>query len=76
MFAKEQMYHPSLKPLIQFVEQKVPNGLAGAILCAEPFIKDEPFALLLGDELLYATGDEKPCIKTLAEIWILWYTSY
>ena len=54
---------------VQFVEQKVPNGLAGAILCAEPFIKDEPFALLLGDELLYATGDEKPCIKTLAEIY-------
>ena len=54
---------------VQFVEQKVANGLAGAILCAEPYIQDEPFALLLGDELLYATGDEKPCIKRLAEIY-------
>ena len=53
---------------VKFVEQKVPNGLAGAILCAEPYVKDQPFALLLGDELLYATGSEKPCIKRLAEI--------
>ena len=53
---------------VHFVVQEVANGLAGAILCAEPFIKDEPFALLLGDELLLASGDEKPCMKRLAEI--------
>ena len=54
---------------VHFVVQEVANGLAGAILCAEPFVKDEPFALLLGDELLYAEGDEKPCMKRLAEIY-------
>jgi len=53
---------------VTFVEQKIPNGLAGAILCAEPFVKDEPFALLLGDELLYAEGDETPCIKRLVDV--------
>ena len=53
---------------VTFVEQKVANGLAGAILCAEPFVKDQPFALLLGDELLYAENDEKPCIKRLVEV--------
>ena len=53
---------------VTFVEQKIPNGLAGAILCAEPFVKDEPFALLLGDELLYAEGDETPCIKRLVDL--------
>ncbi len=53
---------------VQFVVQEVANGLAGAILCAEPFIKDQPFALLLGDELLYAEGEQKPCMKRLAEI--------
>ena len=37
---------------VTFAVQKEANGLAGAILCAEPFVKDEPFALLLGDELL------------------------
>lgn len=54
---------------VKFVEQKVANGLAGAVLCAEEYIKNEPFALLLGDELLYAEGDEKPCIKRLTEIY-------
>ncbi len=53
---------------VHFAVQKVPNGLAGAILCAEPFVKDEPFALLLGDELIYAGANEKPCIKRLTEI--------
>lgn len=54
---------------IKFVEQKVANGLAGAILCAEPYVKDEPFALLLGDELIYAGEGDKPCMKRLAEIY-------
>lgn len=53
---------------VQFVVQKEANGLAGAILCAEPFVKDEPFALLLGDELLFAEEGETPCIKRLVDI--------
>ncbi len=53
---------------VKFAVQEVANGLAGAILCAEPFVKDEPFALLLGDELLYSEKGQKPCIKRLAEI--------
>ncbi len=53
---------------IHFVVQEVANGLAGAILCAEPYIKDQPFALLLGDELIYASEKDKPCMKRLAEI--------
>ncbi len=54
---------------VKFVVQKVANGLAGAILCAEKYIKNEPFALLLGDELMYASGKEKPCMKRLTEIY-------
>ncbi len=54
---------------VTFVTQEIPNGLAGAILCAEPFIKNEPFALLLGDELLYADKGQTPCIKRLAEVY-------
>ncbi len=53
---------------VRFAVQEVANGLAGAILCAEPFIKDEPFALLLGDELIYASENDKPCMKRLTEI--------
>lgn len=52
---------------VKFVEQRKPDGLAGAILCAEPFVKDQPFALLLGDEIIDAKG-KKPCIKRLKEI--------
>ena len=53
---------------VQFAVQEVPNGLAGAILCAEKYIGNEPFALLLGDELLYAGENDKPCIKRLVEV--------
>ena len=54
---------------VKFVVQHEANGLAGAILCAEPFVKDEPFALLLGDELLVAKDGQKPCIKALADVY-------
>ena len=54
---------------VKFVVQETANGLAGAILCAEKYVKDEPFALLLGDELMYAEKGEKPCIKRLCEIY-------
>ena len=54
---------------VKFVVQEVANGLAGAILCAEPYVKDQPFALLLGDELLYAEQGQTPCIKTLIDVY-------
>ncbi len=54
---------------VKFVVQHTANGLAGAILCAEPFVKNQPFALLLGDELLVADKGQTPCIKRLADIY-------
>ncbi len=55
---------------VKFVTQTVANGLAGAILCAESFLEDgEPFALLLGDELMYAGENETPCMKTLVDVY-------
>lgn len=54
---------------VTFVVQEVANGLAGAMLCAEPYLKGEPFALLLGDELIYAGENDKPCIKRLVEVY-------
>lgn len=53
---------------VKFVEQKEANGIAGAILAAEPYVGSEPFALLLGDEILYAEGSEQPCIGRLKEV--------
>lgn len=68
---KDKLYQIALDTRrfnVQFAVQENANGLAGAILCAEPYVGDEPFALLLGDELLCAGEGEKPCMKRLAEI--------
>jgi len=35
-----------------FIRQGVPRGLGHAILCARPFVKDEPFAVILSDDLI------------------------
>ncbi|MGN7468996.1 glucose-1-phosphate thymidylyltransferase [Brevibacillus sp. SAFN-007a] len=37
---------------ITFIEQEVPLGIAHAVHLAQPFLQDEPFILLLGDNLL------------------------
>lgn len=47
------------------VRQKNPMGLGHAILCAEPVIGDEPFAILLGDDLI---DSEVPCTRQLINI--------
>lgn len=54
---------------ITFVVQKEANGLAGAILCASELIGNEPFALLLGDELLLAEEGQTSCLKRLVDIY-------
>lgn len=51
---------------IHYVRQKEAKGLGHAVYCAKTFVGDEPFALLLGDDLVYAS---KPCIKQLAEMY-------
>ena len=53
---------------VQFAVQEVANGLAGAILCAEKYVGNEPFALLLGDELLWAEQGQTPCMKRLVDV--------
>jgi UTP--glucose-1-phosphate uridylyltransferase len=49
---------------ITTVRQQVPLGLGHAIWCARAFIGDDPFAILLPDDLVLA---EKPCLLQLAE---------
>jgi len=46
------------------VRQKNPMGLGHAILCAESVIGDEPFAVLLGDDLI---DSRIPCVKQLVQ---------
>ncbi len=51
---------------IHYIRQKEPRGLGHAIYCAKSFIGDEPFAVLLGDDIVYS---EKPCLKQMIEIY-------
>jgi UTP--glucose-1-phosphate uridylyltransferase len=46
------------------VRQQVPLGLGHAIWCARAFIGDDPFAILLPDDLVLS---ETPCLQQLAE---------
>ncbi len=46
------------------VRQQVPLGLGHAIWCARTFIGDDPFAILLPDDLVLS---ETPCLKQLAD---------
>ena len=50
---------------IYFVRQRMPKGLGHAVGCAKDFVGNEPFAVLLGDDLFHCS--EKPCIKQLIE---------
>jgi len=47
------------------VRQKVPLGLGHAVLCARDLVGDEPFAVMLADDLV---DSEVPCIKQLMNI--------
>jgi UTP--glucose-1-phosphate uridylyltransferase len=52
---------------IHYIRQKEPLGLGHAISCASRFIGDEPFAVLLGDDVVHSP--EKPCLKQLVEVY-------
>jgi UTP--glucose-1-phosphate uridylyltransferase len=47
---------------IHFIRQKEPKGLGHAINCARTFVGDEPFAVMLGDDIVDA---KIPCLKQL-----------
>ncbi|MBO1753532.1 UTP--glucose-1-phosphate uridylyltransferase GalU [Allobranchiibius sp. CTAmp26] len=42
---------------VHFIRQGEPLGLGHAVLCAKPHVGDEPFAVLLGDDLIDETED-------------------
>jgi UTP--glucose-1-phosphate uridylyltransferase len=50
---------------IFYVRQKQALGLGHAILCAKEFVGDEPFAVLLGDDIIDA---ENPCLSQLIQV--------
>ncbi len=54
---------------IYYVRQKKPLGLGHAISCAEAFVGNEPFVVLLGDDIIYTdkSKGEVPVTKQLIE---------
>lgn len=58
---------------IHYIRQKEPLGLGHAIYCAKCFIGNEPFAVLLGDDIVY--NPKKPCLKQMIEAYDEYKTS-
>jgi UTP--glucose-1-phosphate uridylyltransferase len=50
---------------IHYIRQKEPKGLGHAIWCARKFIGNEPFAVMLGDDIVVS---EPPCLKQLINV--------
>ncbi len=51
---------------IHYIRQKEAKGLGHAIYCAKSFIGNEPFAVLLGDDIV---DSKTPCIKQLMDVY-------
>lgn len=51
---------------IHFIRQKEARGLGHAVLCARQFVGEEPFAVLLGDDLVDAKA---PCLAQLIDVY-------
>ena len=48
-----------------FIRQQSPHGLGHAVWCARDLVGDEPFAVLLADELLW--NPARPCLKQMVD---------
>jgi len=57
---------------VTYIRQKEPKGLGHAILCAKTFVGDEPFAVLLGDDIVDA---EPPCLSQMIDVFDVYNTS-
>jgi UTP--glucose-1-phosphate uridylyltransferase len=51
---------------IHYIRQKTPLGLGDAIRCARSFIHNEPFAVMLGDDIV---DNDVPCLKQLIDFY-------
>ncbi|MDX8366297.1 UTP--glucose-1-phosphate uridylyltransferase GalU [Cytobacillus sp. IB215665] len=51
---------------IYYIRQKEPLGLGHAVLCAKQFIGDDPFAVLLGDDIMIS---KPPAIKQMMNVY-------
>ena len=56
---------------VHYIRQKKMRGLGDAILCAKSFMAGGPFAVLLGDDVVYAdaTKGQQPALRQLIDIY-------
>jgi UTP--glucose-1-phosphate uridylyltransferase len=57
---------------IYYIRQKEPKGLGHAISCAKTFVGNEPFAVMLGDDVV---DSQVPCLKQLIDCYSEYKTS-
>ncbi len=50
-----------------YIRQAEPLGLGHAVLCAKPVVQDEPFAVILADDLIDG-GEQQPIVKQMVEV--------
>ncbi|OAI48343.1 UTP--glucose-1-phosphate uridylyltransferase [Gammaproteobacteria bacterium SCGC AG-212-F23] len=50
-----------------YVRQKSPQGLGHAVWCAKPLVMNEPFAVLLADDLI--DGGKKSCLQQMVDVY-------
>ncbi|MFN2119045.1 MAG: UTP--glucose-1-phosphate uridylyltransferase GalU [Anaerolineales bacterium] len=50
-----------------FIRQPMPKGLGHAVLMAKTVIGDDPFAVILADDLI--DGGERPCLQQMVELY-------
>jgi UTP--glucose-1-phosphate uridylyltransferase len=55
-----------LLKIVHYIRQKQPLGLGHAVLCASKFIGNEPFGLLLGDDII---DSNPPCLKQMMDLY-------
>ena len=63
-FYYESVRYPAQVANIYFIRQKETKGLGHAVLCAKSFVGNEPFAVLLGDDIMVG---KKPVIRQLID---------
>ncbi len=61
----EELRHVQTMASYCYVRQSEPRGLGHAILCAKELVGDEPFVVMLGDDLV---APETPCLPRMMEI--------
>lgn len=64
-----KMVHSIVPPEVSciYIRQPEALGLGHAVLCAKPVIGDEPFAVILADDLI--DGDDSPCLSQMVKLY-------